>query len=513
MADAFAPRHIGPGPADIDGMLGVVGAGSLEELIDKAVPSIIRSEGSLDLPDALSESRALARLRQIADRNEVFTSMIGLGYTNTFTPAVIRRNVLQDPSWYTAYTPYQPEISQGRLEALLNFQTMVMDLTGMAIANASMLDEGTAAAEAMTMLRRVSKADGSAFFVADDIHPQTLAVIQTRAEPLGIDVVVGSATDDLPDGTFGAVIQYPGTSGEIPDLGGFIDRVHDAGGLVCVAADPLALVLLPSPGSLGADVVVGSTQRFGVPMGFGGPHAAYFATREEYKRTIPGRLVGVTRDAHGRQALRLALQTREQHIRRDKATSNICTAQVLLAVIAGMYGVYHGPDGLRTIARRVATTTAAMAHALRKGGLEVLNESAFDTLTVRVGDAHDVIQEAVVRRINLRLVDDQTVAFTVDETTTDEIARNVLVAFGIIDRPESDAASLVPAERDDEILTHPVFHRYRSETEMLRYLRRLSDKDIALDRAMIPLGSCTMKLNATSELLPLSWRQFSEIHP
>ncbi|MBT8198681.1 MAG: glycine dehydrogenase (aminomethyl-transferring), partial [Acidimicrobiia bacterium] len=329
MADAFAPRHIGPGPADIDEMLGVVGAGSLEELIDKAVPSIIRSEGSLDLPDALSESRALARLRQIADRNEVFTSMIGLGYTNTITPAVIRRNVLQDPSWYTAYTPYQPEISQGRLEALLNFQTMVMDLTGMAIANASMLDEGTAAAEAMTMLRRVSKLDGSTFFVADDIHPQTLAVIQTRAEPLGIDVVVGSATDDLPDGTFGAVIQYPGTSGEIPDLGAFIDRVHDAGGLVCVAADPLALVLLPSPGSLGADVVVGSTQRFGVPMGFGGPHAAYFATREEYKRTIPGRLVGVTRDAHGRQALRLALQTREQHIRRDKATSNICTAQVL----------------------------------------------------------------------------------------------------------------------------------------------------------------------------------------
>ncbi|HUF84551.1 MAG TPA: aminomethyl-transferring glycine dehydrogenase, partial [Acidimicrobiia bacterium] len=519
--DRFVARHVGPDQAEQATMLEALGLASLDELIDRAVPDSIRAREALDLPAPVDEAEALARLRALADRNEVFTSLIGMGYSGTITPPVILRNVLESPAWYTAYTPYQPEISQGRLEALLNFQTMVADLTGMELANASLLDEATAAAEAMAMCHRLNEKVGSTFVVDPDCHPQTVDVVRTRAEPIGVDVIVGDPGGELPEGAFGVLLQYPGTSGGVrDDLEPVIAAAHERGALVAVAADLLALVLLTSPGELGADIVVGSSQRFGVPLGFGGPHAGYFATRDAHKRTMPGRLVGVSVDAAGRPALRLALQTREQHIRREKATSNICTAQVLLAVIAGLYAAYHGPDGLRTIAQRTHRLTAILAEGLRAAGLEVANRHFFDTITVRVpGRAAEVVAAARAERINLRLVDDDTVGVALDETSTADVIARVWRAFGAWASVEELDTHGVPAgipeqlARSSEFLTHPVFHRYHSETEMLRYLRRLADRDLALDRTMIPLGSCTMKLNATAEMIPVTWPEFGALHP
>ena len=501
-------------------MLAVLGCDSLEELTQRAVPAVIRRLAELDLPPARSERDVLEALRELAGRNEVVTSLIGLGYAGTITPPVILRNVLENPAWYTAYTPYQPEISQGRLEAILNFQTMVADLTGMDLANASMLDEGTAAAEAMALCHRLNPTAGSIFFVDADALPQTIALIETRAEPLGLDVVVGDPTTDLPaEGVFGVLLQYPGASGTVRDDAELIASLQARGVRVAVAADLLALTLLRSPGEMGADVVVGSSQRFGVPLGYGGPHAGFMAVREEAKRSLPGRLVGVSVDAAGRPALRLALQTREQHIRREKATSNICTAQVLLAVIAGLYAAWHGPDGLRRIAARVHRQTVALAAALRAGGVDVVNEACFDTITVRIpGRADAVLDAARSRGINLRPVDADTVAISLDETTTETVLYGVLGAFGVAaDLPmlldTVDDAIPDSVRRTSEYLTHPVFSQHRSETSMLRYLRRLADRDLALDRTMIPLGSCTMKLNATTEMIPVTWPEFGAIHP
>ncbi len=519
-AASFARRHIGPDGADIDAMLAELGYPSLDALVDAAVPAAIRERSPLDLGEGLSERDALAQLRTLAARNEVFTSLIGLGYHDTITPPVIRRNVLEDPAWYTAYTPYQPEISQGRLEALINFQTMVADLTGLALANASLLDEGTAAAEAMAMLHRVNAKRGNVFVVGADCHPQTIDVVRTRAEPLGIDVVVGDPfADDIPAECFAVLVQYPGSSGMLRDLRPVVERTHAAGALVCVAADLLALTLVVPPGDAGADVAVGTTQRFGVPLGFGGPHAAYFATRDEFRRTLPGRLVGVSIDDAGRTAYRLALQTREQHIRREKATSNICTAQVLLAVIAGLYAAYHGAEGLRAIARRVHGLTTLLAEALRTGGVELVNDAWFDTITARVpGRAAEIAAAARAHRINLREVDGDTLAMALDETTTTDVVAEVCAAFGVAAPAGTadDAPSCVIPDdlrRTSEFLTHPVFSTHRSEHQMLRYLRRLSDRDLALDRTMIPLGSCTMKLNATAEMEPITWPEWSRIHP
>jgi glycine dehydrogenase len=517
----FATRHIGPRESDRLAMLATLGFDDADELLDALVPSNIRLERELDLPAARSEQAALDVIRGHATRNRVTTSLIGMGYSDTLTPGVILRNVLEDPAWYTAYTPYQPEISQGRLEALLNFQTMVSDLTGMEIANASMLDEGTAAAEAMTMARRSTKHSASAFFVDRDCHPQTIDVVVTRAEPLGIEVLLGDPTADLdPTAVFGALLAYPGSSGEIRDLSTITTALHDAGAFVAVTSDLLALCLLTPPGEWGADAVVGSAQRFGVPMGFGGPHAGFLATREADKRALPGRLVGLSVDAAGRPALRLALQTREQHIRREKATSNICTAQVLLAVIASMYGVYHGADGLRRIATRTQRLTAALAQGLRAAGVEVPTRSHFDTITVSVpGRARDVLAAALDRDVNLRIVDDDTLGISLDETSTPALVATVLDAFGVtgadVAALDEAAADPTPAGlvRTSEYLTHDVFRRHRSETDLLRYLRTLSDRDLALDRSMIPLGSCTMKLNATSEMIPVTWPEFGSIHP
>jgi glycine dehydrogenase len=512
---AFPDRHIGITAADADRMLAVLGLASLDDLIDQAVPAAIRDDKPLALDDAISEPHALAHLRRLADRNRVLTSLIGQGYYGTHIPGVILRNVLENPAWYTAYTPYQPEISQGRLEALLNFQTMVCDLTGLEIANASMLDEGTAAAEAMTLCRRSSRHDGGAFFVDAECHPQTIAVVATRAEPLGIDVVVGDPSADLsPADTFGVLLQHPGTSGVVRDLRPVIEAVHAAGGLAVVATDLLACTLLVPPGELGADAAVGSAQRFGVPIGFGGPHAGFLATRDAYRRSLPGRLVGVSIDAAGRPAHRLALQTREQHIRRERATSNICTAQVLLAVMAAMYAVYHGPDGLRAIAERVHMQATATARTLGAAGFEVVNDSWFDTLTVRApGQAAEILERAREAGVNLRRVDGDTLGLSFDETTAPALPL-VLAAFGVADGFVAGDDGIPARERRaTEFLTHPVFHEHRSETEMLRYLRRLADKDVALDRAMIPLGSCTMKLNATTEMEPVTWPEFADIHP
>ncbi len=517
----FASRHLGPRGEEITTMLDAVGVSSLDELVDQAVPSSIRAGEPLSLPEPVSEEAMLAELRELADANVVRRSLIGLGYHGTHTPPVIRRNVLEDPAWYTAYTPYQPEISQGRLEALLNFQTVVTDLTGTELANASMLDEGTAAAEAMAMALRQVKGDRPRFVVAADTFPQTIEVVRTRAEALGVvlDVVDDVAAEDLSD-AHGVLVQYPAASGAVIDPTPAIDAAHAAGALAVVATDLLSCCLLTPPGELGADIVVGSSQRFGVPLGFGGPHAGFLGCREAYKRTLPGRLVGVSVDTEGRTAYRLALQTREQHIRREKATSNICTAQVLLAVIASMYAVYHGPDGLRRIARRVHDLTADLADALDEAGLEVATGSFFDTLTVRVpGQAAEVVARAVEAGIDLLLVDDDRVRLTMDETCDESVVVAVARAFGVADLTEADAVAdrHSPVEealwRTSDFLTHPTFHRYRSETELLRYLRRLSDKDVALDRAMIPLGSCTMKLNATAEMEPISWAGFAGIHP
>ncbi|TDC29696.1 aminomethyl-transferring glycine dehydrogenase [Micromonospora sp. KC213] len=514
--EQFADRHIGPDPADERRMLEAVGYGSIDELMDAAIPEVIRWHGTLDLPQPVGEREAIAELRALAARNTVAVSMIGLGYHGTHTPAVIRRNVLENPAWYTAYTPYQPEISQGRLEALLNFQTMVTDLTGLATANASMLDEGTAAAEAMTLARRASKSSSGVYVVDADALPQTIAVIKGRAEPLGIEVrVLDVDRDELPDEFFGLHLQYPGASGAVRDHTDLVEAAHAAGALVTVAADLLALTLLRPPGEVGADIAAGTTQRFGVPMGFGGPHAGYLAVRSGLERMLPGRLVGVSRDAAGNPAYRLALQTREQHIRRERATSNICTAQVLLAVMAGMYAVYHGPDGLRAIARRTHGMAARLAAGLRAGGVPVAEVAFFDTVTATVpGRAVAVVAAAARHGVNLRLVDADRVGISCDETTTAAHLSAVWAAFGVPGF-DGDGGDELPAvlRRGGDFLTHPVFRTHHSETAMLRYLRRLADFDYALDRGMIPLGSCTMKLNATTEMEPVSWPEFADVHP
>ncbi|MGE0306157.1 MAG: glycine dehydrogenase (aminomethyl-transferring), partial [Acidimicrobiia bacterium] len=513
----FADRHIGPDADDLARICEALGVADIDSLIAEVVPESIRLEKPLDLPGPISEVQALARLADLAQANVRRTSLIGTGYSGTVTPPVLQRNILENPAWYTAYTPYQPEISQGRLEALLNFQTMVSDLTGLAMANASLLDEGTAAAEAMTMCRRLSRHGGQTFLVDAACHPQTIAVIETRAEAIGLPVTVADPFSDVDwSSTFAVLVQNPGTHGQIRDLRPLIADAHAGGALVVVAADILSLVLLEAPGHLGADIVVGSTQRFGVPMGFGGPHAAFMAAPEASARSMPGRIVGVSHDANGRNALRLALQTREQHIRREKATSNICTAQVLLAVMAGMYALWHGPDGLRRIALRVHRLAQICAAGLRSAGVTIVHDTFFDTITAHVaGQAESVVAKAALAGIDLRLIDADTVSISFDETATTSVLEQVWSAFAVsadlaaIDRqlelPEQSPALGDTVRDPSQLLTHPVFHRYRSEHEMLRYLRRLADFDLALDRTMIPLGSCTMKLNATSEMAPITW--------
>jgi glycine dehydrogenase len=520
--DDFLARHIGTSASAQNAMLREIGFASRGALMSAIVPAAIRVSEPLALPEPIGETEALARLRRIASRNRVLKSFIGQGYYGTHMPGVIQRNVFESPAWYTAYTPYQPEISQGRLEALLNFQTMVCDLTGMAIANASMLDEATAAAEAMTLCQRVAASKSRRFFVADDVFAQTLDVVRTRAAPLGFEVVVGPAADAAMSGAFAALLQCPGADGDVRDDRALVAAAHANGTLVVVAADLLALTLLTPPGEWGADVVVGSSQRFGVPMGYGGPHAAFMATRDAYKRALPGRLVGVTVDARGRPAYRLALQTREQHIRREKATSNICTAQVLLAVVASMYAVYHGAEGLATIARRVHRLTVILKEGLARLGIDVAAPTFFDTLTIVTGAATEaIVSRAHAAGCNLRRRDAESLGVSLDETSTREDVAMLWRIFAGRDAP-FDVATIdavvddrYPAglARTSSFLTHPVFRRHRSETQMLRYLRRLADRDLALDRAMIPLGSCTMKLNATSEMLPVTWPEFGALHP
>jgi glycine dehydrogenase len=513
----FRERHIGPDEQQITEMLKRLGVSSLEALMDDAVPGRIRSSG-LDLPPAATERATAAELREIAALNNPLVPMIGLGYHGTVTPPVVRRNVLEDPSWYTAYTPYQPEISQGRLEALLNFQTMVADLTGLTTSNASLLDEGTAAAEAMTLVRRANRKANGPFVVDSDALPQTIEVVRTRAEAMGIEVVVADLADGLPEGELsGVLVQYPGASGRVLDPRSVIEEAHARGALAVMAADLLALTLLESPGTLGADVAVGSSQRFGVPLFYGGPHAGFMAVREGLERHLPGRLVGVSVDAAGRPAYRLSLQTREQHIRRDRATSNICTAQVLLAVVASMYAVYHGPDGLTRIASSVHAQALALAARLRAGGVEVVHESFFDTVLARVpGKASQVIEAARAAGVHVRRVDEDHVGLSTSEVTDTDVLDAVLGAFGLEGGTASDAVDeALPRalRRTTEFMTHEVFNTHRSETSMLRYLRRLSARDYALDRGMIPLGSCTMKLNATTEMEPVSLPGFADLHP
>jgi glycine dehydrogenase len=518
-AVSFARRHIGPSPRDIAAMLETAGAKSLDALMAETLPSSIRQKTPLDLGRALSETEALAHMRELASQNRVFISMIGQGYSGTILPAVIQRNILENPAWYTAYTPYQPEISQGRLEALFNFQTMICDLTGLDVANASLLDEATAAAEAMALAERAAQGKTKSFFVDHEVHPQTLAVLRTRAEPLGWNLVVGDPLADL-DGAelFGGLLQYPASSGAVRDLRPAISALHAKGALAIVAADLLALALIASPGELGADIAIGSAQRFGVPMGYGGPHAAYMAVRDALKRSLPGRIVGLSVDSRGEPAYRLALQTREQHIRREKATSNICTAQVLLAVIASMYAVYHGPEGLTEIARNVHRRASVLAAGLRKLGFPPVAEAFFDMITVAVGAKRDaIVARTREEKINLR-IGDGTLGIALDETTTAADVESVWRAFGgkmAYADIEASVRETIPADlkRASAFLSHPVFHAHRSETELLRYMRKLSDRDLALDRAMIPLGSCTMKLNATSEMIPLTWPEFCNLHP
>ncbi|MFK8050279.1 MAG: aminomethyl-transferring glycine dehydrogenase [Halioglobus sp.] len=522
----FIQRHIGPNPTQQTEMAQALGYDNLDALIDATVPEAIRSQSAMKIGSAQTEQAVIARLRELAKLNIVNKSYIGTGYSDTYTPPVIQRNILENPGWYTAYTPYQPEISQGRLEALLNFQQMIMDLTGMDLANASMLDEGTAAAEAMTLLQRVNKKNRSnVFIVASDCHPQTISVVKTRAQALEIDVVVGDPQKLL--GTteaFGVLLQYPGTYGALTDISGLIESAHESKTLVSVAADVMALLVIKSPGSLGADVVLGNTQRFGVPMGFGGPHAAYFATRDSYKRSTPGRIIGVSIDRRGNQALRMAMQTREQHIRREKATSNICTAQALLSIMAAFYGMYHGPEGLRRIALRIHRLTAVLQKALAESNFESINTRFFDTLTFHVGDHQQaIIERALKQGMNLRVIGDDQLGISVDETTSAQDIANLWSAFTgsaeAIDIAQLDAEvdefAGIPEglRRDIDYLQHPIFSDYHSETEMLRYMRRLEEKDIALNRAMIPLGSCTMKLNATAEMVAVTWPEFAGIHP
>lgn len=516
---AFVERHVGPNDAEIAQMLRTVGYDSLDAMTDAIVPASIKSPAPLDLPAGLSEVEALAKIKVIASKNDVFKSFIGQGYYGTHTPNVILRNILENPAWYTAYTPYQAEISQGRMEALINFQQMCADLTGMEIANASLLDEATACAEAMTLAKRSAKSKSNVFFVSKGVHPQSLEVVRTRAEPLGIEVVVGDDADATSTDAFGVLLQYPDTFGGIGDYKATTDAVHARGGLVAVATDLLALTLIAAPGEWGADIVVGNSQRFGVPFGFGGPHAAFMACRDAFKRSMPGRLIGVSVDAQGNPAYRLTLQTREQHIRREKATSNICTAQVLLAVMASMYAVYHGPDGLKRIASRVHRYAAILAAALRSAGVKVANERFFDTLRIDGVDADAIHSYASHERINLRKIDAHSVGISLDETTTraDVIALGKLFGVQIddLDALDAEVADALPATllRTSKFLQHPVFNTHHSEHELLRYLRQLADKDLAMDRTMIPLGSCTMKLNATAEMIPVTWPEFSQIHP
>ena len=515
--DEFVARHVGPSDEEIGEMLAAIGQPSLEAMVEAIVPASIRLGAPLALPAAISEHEALARLKAIAEKNRVFRSFIGMGYYGTRTPNVILRNILENPAWYTAYTPYQAEISQGRMEALLNFQTMVCDLTGMEIANASLLDEATAAAEAMTLAKRSCRSRSNLFFVSSDCHPQTIAVVRTRAEPLGIEVQVGDDAAAAAADAFGVLLQYPASTGDVRGYGAIVEAAHARGALVTVAADLLALTVLAPPGEWGADIVVGNSQRFGVPFGFGGPHAAFMACRDAFKRSMPGRLIGVSVDAQGAPAYRLTLQTREQHIRREKATSNICTAQVLLAVMASMYAVYHGPQGLRRIAQRVHRLTAILAAGLRAGGLQV-SERFFDTLVVRGVDAAKVHAAARALHANLRDLGSEAVGISFDETSTRADVELLWRVFGVrasVSELDGAAGDAIPPSlaRTSAYLTHPVFNTHHSEHELLRYLRSLSDKDLALDRTMIPLGSCTMKLNATAEMIPVTWPQFAHLHP
>ncbi len=526
--DLFVRRHIGPRPSDISTMLTTLGHDSLSELIDAAIPREIRLDRPLDLPTALTEYEALRALRAIAAKNQVFRSYIGMGYANCIVPPVIQRNILENPGWYTAYTPYQAEISQGRLEALLGFQTMVADLTALPVANASLLDEATAAAEAMTFTMAVAKAkdaDHPVYLVDSGCHPQAIAVVRTRAEARGITVVVADPVDfEFTEHVAGALVQYPSTEGRVDDFRSLCQQAHAGGAIVTAAVDLLSLALLVPPGEWGADVAVGNSQRFGVPLGYGGPHAAFFATKEEYKRHVPGRIIGVTRDPEGRAALRMALQTREQHIRREKATSNVCTAQVLLAVMAGMYAAYHGPDGIRRIATRVHTLTVTLADALRRLGFQIAHETFFDTLTITLDAerAARIHERARANRVNFRPTSSTRIGVTLDETTSERDLADLIAIFALDGAHDPDvpllvarAHSVIPSHlaRTSPYLSHECFNRYHSETEMLRYLKRLEDRDLSLTSAMIPLGSCTMKLNAAAEMLPVSWPEFGALHP
>ncbi|WP_343503174.1 aminomethyl-transferring glycine dehydrogenase [Alloyangia pacifica] len=510
-------RHIGPSPTEMAQMFEVLGVKDLDALIKQTVPAGIRQAEALELGKPMSEREMLWHMREVASKNKVLTSLIGQGYHGTVTPPAIQRNIFENPAWYTAYTPYQPEISQGRLEALLNYQTMVSDLTGLEIANASLLDEATACAEAMTMAQRVAKSKATAFFVDENCHPQNIAVMKTRAAPLGIEIIVASPDALEAEKVFGAIFQYPGTHGHVRDLSAEMEALHAAKAIGIVAADPMALCLLKEPGAMGADIAVGSTQRFGVPLGYGGPHAAYMATRDAYKRSMPGRIVGVSIDSHGNRAYRLALQTREQHIRREKATSNVCTAQALLAVMAGFYAVFHGPEGLKAIAQRIHRKTERLARGLEEAGFKVEPETFFDTITVDVGLLQQgVLRAAVKEGVNLRKVGETRVGITLDETTRPATIEAVWRAFGLLRKDEDFAPRYRLPEasiRTSSYLTHEVFHMNRAETEMMRYMRRLADRDLALDRAMIPLGSCTMKLNAAAEMMPVSWPEFAGLHP
>lgn len=525
--DAFIARHIGPSSEEQQAMLAELGAADLDQLIQQTVPEAIQLKSPIDLPDSRTEAEVLSYLKSVAQKNTINTSMIGMGYTDTIVPNVILRNVLENPGWYTAYTPYQPEVSQGRLEAILNFQTMVLDLTGLDLANASLLDEATAASEAMTLCKRMSKAKkANVFLVDENVHPQNISVIETRAEPLGYEVIVGKVEEliDQHD-PFGVLVQYPSTFGDVNDYAELIEKVHAKKALFCAAADIMALISLKSPGELGADVVFGSAQRFGVPMGYGGPHAAFFATRDAYKRSVPGRIIGVSIDTRGNKALRMAMQTREQHIRREKATSNICTAQVLLANMAAFYAIYHGPEGLKTIANRIHRLTDILASGLQSKGVELANATWFDTLTLNLDNAEQVYQNALDAGINLRKISDTQLGLTCDECTNRDTVEALWTAIlgeghgldleAIDAEITANGSASIPASllRVSEILQHPVFNSYHSETEMLRYLKQLENKDISLAHSMIALGSCTMKLNATAEMIPVTWPEFGQLHP
>ena len=510
-------RHIGPSPSEIPEMLDLVGYTSLNDFIDDTIPKNIRQKKPLNFGKAKSERELLFHMGKTAKKNKVLTSLIGQGYHGTITPPAIQRNILENPAWYTAYTPYQPEISQGRLEALLNFQTMIIDLTGLEIANASLLDEATACAEAMTMAQRIAKSKKLSFFIDENCHPQNIEVMKTRAAPLKINLIIGDPDQMVAEDIFGAIFQYPGTYGQLRDFTSHINRLQNFGGMGIISADPMSLTLLKEPGAMGADIAVGSTQRFGVPEGFGGPHAAYIATKDTYKRSMPGRIVGVSIDSRGNKAYRLSLQTREQHIRREKATSNVCTAQALLAVMASFYGVFHGPDGLKAIAQRIHRKTVRLARGLEAEGFEIASNEFFDTIVVNVGkDQAKIINAAVRKGVNLRIINDDKVGITLDERTRQETIKTVWEAFGILDKNVDISEEYrMPLNllRTSDFMSHPIFHMNRSETEMMRYMRKLADRDLALDRAMIPLGSCTMKLNSAAEMMPVSWEEFSQIHP